>query len=92
MPKMFVDPQRPGIIRWDDDPTAGILAGMRAAEIVRAVNAHDGLTAVIAAAQRWRRAFHHGTRDEIDIQEQCLLDVIAACEEQSPSPLPIPEG
>lgn len=28
-------------------------------------------------ADRWRRAFHHGTREEIDIQEQCLLDALA---------------
>lgn len=45
--KMFIDPQRPGIIRWNDDPTTGILAGMRAAEIVRAVNAHDELVEAV---------------------------------------------
>lgn len=43
--KMRIDPQRPGIIRWDDDPLTGILAGIRSAEIVEAVNAHDGLKA-----------------------------------------------
>lgn len=47
MTKMRIDPQRPGIIRWDDDPLTGILAGIRAAEIVEAVSAHDGLKAEI---------------------------------------------
>jgi hypothetical protein len=47
MTKMFIDPSRPGIIRWNDDPTAGILAGVRAAEIVQAVNDAAGLRAEI---------------------------------------------
>lgn len=45
--KMYIDPQRPGIIRWNDDPTAGILAGIRAAEIVAAVNDAQELRAEI---------------------------------------------
>lgn len=32
---------------------------------------------IIEAAYRWRRAFHHGTREEIDLQEQCLLSQLA---------------
>ena len=36
------------------------------------------LREVVEAAERWRRAFHHGTRDEIELQESCLLDAISA--------------
>jgi hypothetical protein len=32
---------------------------------------------ILEAAYRWRRAFHHGTREEIEIQEQCLLAILA---------------
>lgn len=32
---------------------------------------------ILDAAYRWRRAFHHGTREEIEIQEQCLLAILA---------------
>lgn len=51
MTKMFVDPKSHGIIRWDDDPTAGILAGMRAKEIVTAVNSYDALREALTAVR-----------------------------------------
>jgi hypothetical protein len=44
LPKMYVDPHQPGLIRWNGcDPFAGILAGVKAPAIVRACNAHDDL-------------------------------------------------
>lgn len=55
MTKMFIEPSRPGVIRWDDDPLTGILAGLRAAEIVEAVNAHDEMKAEIARVQEAKR-------------------------------------
>jgi hypothetical protein len=35
------------------------------------------LREIVEAAKRWRRAYYHGTREEFDIQEQCLADAIA---------------
>lgn len=43
LPKMSVDPARPGMIRFDDIPMGGMLAGISAPEIVRACNAHEAL-------------------------------------------------
>jgi hypothetical protein len=37
---------------------------------------------VIKTARQWRRAFHHGTSEEIDLQEQCLLDALDRLDEQ----------
>lgn len=50
LPKMFVDPQRPGIIRQEEDPTAGMLAGMRAKDICAACNYYNDLIALIEKA------------------------------------------
>jgi hypothetical protein len=41
--KWFVDPNHKGIVRFNDDPYTGILAGDRAKQIVDAVNSHDEL-------------------------------------------------
>lgn len=43
LPKMFVDPEQRGIIRYVDDPMAGMLAGMHSAEVVEACNSYDAL-------------------------------------------------
>ena len=51
LPKMFVDPAKPGIIRHEDDPTAGILAGMRAKDICAAVNYYNDLIDLIEKAK-----------------------------------------
>lgn len=48
--RMFIDPQRPGIVRWNDDPMTGILAGVRAQEIVTTVNAYDDMRAALETA------------------------------------------
>lgn len=39
-------------------------------------------TDIVEAARRWRRAYHHGVREEQDIQEQLLLDAVAALDNQ----------
>lgn len=51
LPKMFVDPNRPGIIRHEDDPTAGMLAGMRAKDICAACNYYNDLLDLIEKAK-----------------------------------------
>lgn len=38
---------------------------------------------VFEAAKRWRRAFHHGSREEEDIAEQCLLQELEKAENAS---------
>lgn len=44
LPKLSVDKVRPGIIRMEgEDDLTGILAGMKAAEIVRRCNAYPDL-------------------------------------------------
>jgi hypothetical protein len=44
LPKLSVDPQQPGVIRIQGcDALTGILAGVRAPEIVQQCNAYDGL-------------------------------------------------
>jgi hypothetical protein len=49
MTKMYQDAKQPGIIRFDDgDEFSGLLAGIRAPEIVKRFNAHDELVAVLA--------------------------------------------
>jgi len=45
----WVDPIKPGIVRFNDDPTCGILAGSQAKTVVRAVNSHEEL---LGALQR----------------------------------------
>jgi hypothetical protein len=54
LPKMFVDLDRPGIIRHEDDPTAGILAGMRAKDICAACNYYNDLLDLIQTAKDGR--------------------------------------
>lgn len=50
LPKMYVDPHQPGLIRWDGcDPFAGILAGVKAPAIVRACNAHEEMVKALQA-------------------------------------------
>lgn len=51
LPKMFVDPRWSGIIRREDDPTAGMLAGMRAKDICAACNYYNDLIALIEKAK-----------------------------------------
>lgn len=53
MPKYFVDQSRPGIVRWDDDPMTGAMVGLKAAEFVHKLNAHDAMLAAIDAAINW---------------------------------------
>jgi hypothetical protein len=43
----MVDPARPGIVRFDDDPTAGILVGMMAAEVVKRWNDYRRMRAIL---------------------------------------------
>lgn len=43
----------------------------------------ERLREVVETAKRWRRAFHHGTREEIDLQEQCLLQALDIADEQT---------
>ena len=40
--------------------------------------ADNGLLEIEQCARRWARAFHHGTREEIALQEECLLAALAA--------------
>jgi hypothetical protein len=42
----------------------------------------EQLRAVVEVARHWRRAFHHGTSEERDLQEQCLLDALDSLDEQ----------
>lgn len=51
------------------------LVADQAAEIER-------LRAVVEAAERWRRAYHHGVREEQDLQERCLLDAVCEYQQQ----------
>ncbi len=48
--KWYVDPQQKGIIRFDDCPLSGILAGTKAQQIVTAVNSHDELLEALKKA------------------------------------------
>lgn len=41
MRKVHVDPVNKGLIRFNDDPTAGILVGIEALNVARAINCHD---------------------------------------------------
>lgn len=51
-PKPSVDQDRSGIIRMEgEDALTGILAGVKAAEIVRRCNAHDAMLAALVKAQ-----------------------------------------
>lgn len=43
----------------------------------------ERLRALVEAAKRWRYSHHHGTREEIDIAEECLLDALDGDDEQS---------
>lgn len=45
--KMFVDPVRPGIVRWNDDEMTGFIVGPKALEVVRAMNNHDDLVRLL---------------------------------------------
>ena len=54
LPKMFVDPAKPGIIRHEDDPTAGMLAGMRAKDICAAINYYNDLIDLMEKAKDGR--------------------------------------
>lgn len=56
LPKMFVDEARPGIVRYVEDPTVGMLVGINARDVVTACNLHAELVAalkgVVAVADR----------------------------------------
>lgn len=71
MPKYFTDPAKPGIIRWNDDETAGALVGMKAAEWVRILNAHDDMLAALkpfaihVGAVSLSKALSHITREDL---------------------------
>lgn len=45
---------------------------------------NERLRAVVECAERWYRAHHHGTADETALQEECLLDAIAAYQQTAP--------
>lgn len=48
LPKLSIDKERPGIIRFEDgDEFAGILAGIKSAEIVRRCNEYPDLMAFV---------------------------------------------
>ncbi len=48
LPRMSVDPARPGVILFDDIPMALIPASINAKEIVRAYNAYDDLVEALS--------------------------------------------
>ena len=58
LPKMSIDPSRPGIIRWGDDGMTGMLAGMHAAQIVAACNAHEELVTALRELLARAENFH----------------------------------
>ncbi len=68
------DKDRPGIIRFDDDPTAGILVGVMAAEVVKRWNAYSEAADTIAALRR--------ERDEILESAAVALENSAIIEDQ----------
>lgn len=50
LPHMWIDPSQPGMIRFGDpDDMAGMLAGIIAANVVRACNNHRALVAALKA-------------------------------------------
>ena len=56
LPQMFIDPDHPGIIRYVNDPMAGILAGRLAPQIVKAINSHATLTARVKQLEKALKA------------------------------------
>ena len=75
--KFRIDPVRPGIVRFDDDPTAGILVGIKAAEVVRRWNAFPELVAALQACEAARDA----TPDQQDEAYQQARAVLATLKE-----------
>jgi hypothetical protein len=50
LPHMSIDPARPGVILFDNDPMTGMIAGMRAKDIARACNSYADLLKIVKDA------------------------------------------
>lgn len=76
LPRLSIDKTSPGVIRIEGtDAMTGILAGVRAPEIVRRCNSHDGLVAALELEQVKRRILTDAI-EEVGGEELLLIVTI----------------